>query len=70
MLDEKELNKNAASEQAAPAVVGQLSVSNELLDFSGLAKKSSKKKECLLDGKCEDNELTPRERAILARKKK
>lgn len=71
MLEDKEKNTSAAEEKA-PAVVGQLKVSNDLLDFSSLAKKSAKKKECPNDGTCtkDDENLTPRQRAILARKNK
>lgn len=72
MLDDKSKNTeaNAAEEeQAAPAVVGQLSVSNDLLDFSSVAsKREAKKRECAINGDCEG--LTKREKAILARKKK
>lgn len=73
MLEDKSKNvdaqKQEAEEESAPAVVGQLSVSNDLLDFSSVAsKREAKKRECAISGDCEG--LTPREKAILARKKK
>ncbi|MBU4689613.1 MULTISPECIES: hypothetical protein [Mycoplasma] len=54
-------------QESAPAVVGIIKVSDELLDFSSFKKT---KKSC--EGpKCEskkEGELTPREKAILERK--
>ncbi|WP_036450718.1 hypothetical protein [Mycoplasmopsis opalescens] len=64
MLDKE---KEQVGNQAAPAVVGTLQVSDEILDFSSLSvKKSCKKSEC---AKKADDNLTPRERAILERLK-
>ncbi|QJG66851.1 hypothetical protein [Mycoplasma phocoenae] len=55
-------------EQSAPAVVGEIKVSNDLLDFSSLKPKKAKK-EC--EGACSnDKELTPRQKAILERQNK
>ncbi|TQC51533.1 hypothetical protein E1I18_01935 [Mycoplasmopsis mucosicanis] len=54
-------------EESAPAVVGQISVSNELLDFT--IKKPAKKCESKCDDKKDPNcGLTPREKAIQERK--
>ncbi|WP_438341540.1 hypothetical protein [Mycoplasma sp. 3341] len=68
MADENK--KPQVEEQDAPAVVGQLQVSNDLLDFSMFSKKPKK-----CDGECsaqskDEAQLTPRERAILERKQK
>ncbi|WP_240337678.1 hypothetical protein [[Mycoplasma] gypis] len=64
----EDIKKPAVEEEGAPAVVGQLSVSNDLLDFSQFASKKTKKCE---KSACSANaELTPRERAILERKQK
>ncbi|QBF34682.1 hypothetical protein EG856_01975 [Mycoplasmopsis phocirhinis] len=62
------MSNEEKKEQAAPAVVGQISVSDELLDFSSFKKSTSsaapKKEEKVMEG-----DLTPRERAILERLK-
>ncbi|QJR44278.1 hypothetical protein [Mycoplasma miroungirhinis] len=73
MLDSKDVQDNKNSEEEnAPAVVGTLTVSNELLDFSFCNK--SNKTECKIDTKnkdeCACGDLTPRQRAILERKQK
>lgn len=65
--DAKDLKES--EEEGAPAVVGQLQVSDDLLDFTCF----TKTKKC--DGpKCEveveDCKLTPRQKAILERKMK
>ncbi|MGY5139518.1 hypothetical protein [Mycoplasmopsis gallinarum] len=66
MIEDFAKKCGSKEEEGAPAVVGQLKVSNDLLDFSALAQtnKKAKAKEEIT----EDNaNLTPRERAILAR---
>ncbi|MGX9358268.1 ATP-dependent zinc metalloprotease FtsH [Mycoplasma sp. 128] len=65
---QQETKVEEKAEDSAPAVVGQLKVSNDVLDFSMFSKKSSesKKEEKVLD----ENNLTPREKAILERRKK
>ncbi|WP_029513233.1 hypothetical protein [Mycoplasmopsis primatum] len=70
MLDkEKQKVEEEVGSADAPAVVGQLKVSNDLLDFSAYAAKPSKKTEKECDKECgDDSKLTPRERAIKARK--
>ncbi|MBZ4195251.1 hypothetical protein [Mycoplasma tauri] len=62
----EENKKNENTEDSAPAVVGQIKVSNELFDVSTLIKKSSKKENTLSSK--DDEKLTPRERAIKARR--
>ncbi|WP_029608622.1 hypothetical protein [Mycoplasma simbae] len=65
-------NTEDKKQESAPAVVGQIKVSNELLDFSCFNKKRTCKKDdakCIEEAKSEC-ELTPREKAILERKAK
>lgn len=81
-MSDKQKDKNAEPEKA-PAVVGQLSVSNEVIDFNNLSKTIKSKraqakntcakdcedcKDCSSCDECNSN-LTAREKAILARKK-
>ncbi|MCU4116928.1 hypothetical protein N8G13_00410 [Mycoplasma zalophi] len=70
MLDPKDVkDANAPEEEGAPAVVGTLKVSNDLLDFSAFSK--TKKTESKQEAKAEDEgNLTPRQKAILERKRK
>ncbi|MCS4536571.1 MULTISPECIES: hypothetical protein [unclassified Mycoplasma] len=61
------MSNEEKKEQGAPAVVGQIKVSDEMLDFSSFKKATKNvapKKEEVKDG-----DLTPRERAILERLK-
>ncbi len=62
--------KSSFKKADAPAVVGQIQVSDELLDFSAFAKPKKKETSCKESGACSKDEenLTPRERAIRARK--
>ncbi|MBN0919527.1 ATP-dependent zinc metalloprotease FtsH [[Mycoplasma] gypis] len=68
--EETEVKEKTEEKQddEAPAVVGQLSVSNESLDFSSLATKTTKRNKREISE--EQKNLTPRERAILERRKK
>ncbi|VEU60451.1 Uncharacterised protein [Mycoplasmopsis bovigenitalium] len=62
-------NQNEEKKQeSAPAVVGLIKVSDELLDLSSF-KKPTKKTEPVADVVKKDGELTPREKAILERLK-
>lgn len=79
MLDNKNKKVEESAPSKAPAVVGLLKVSDELLDFSSCSVKACpsdcnckccQEKKAFEEAKADGGKnLSPRERAILARKK-
>ncbi|QSF13742.1 hypothetical protein [Mycoplasma sp. Mirounga ES2805-ORL] len=68
MAEEKK--KDEVVQEKAPAVVGLLKVSDETLNFDQFVSKKVCAKKNAAKDKNDNSNLTPRERAILERKKK